>query len=99
MISPACRCGWRKEDPKHVIIFCPDRAHHRRRLYEVAGTNRYEQMMSTGKALRAIARRVMSKGLLGQFSLAKEQSDWVEGRERGGEGEDEGEGADSSDDE
>ena len=41
----------------------------------------------------------MSEGLLGQFSLAKEQSDWVEGRERGGEGEDEGEGADSSDDE
>ena len=41
----------------------------------------------------------MSKGLLGQFSLAKEQSDWVEGRERGGEDEDEGEGADSGNDE
>ena len=99
VITPASRCGWRKKNPKHVIIFCPDRAHHRCRLDEAAGTNRYEWMMSTGKGLRAVARRVMSKSLLGQFSLAKEQSDWVEGRERGGEGEDEGEGADSSDDE
>ena len=41
----------------------------------------------------------MSKGLLGQFSLAKEQSDWVEGRERGGEDKEEDESADSSNDE
>ena len=108
VISPACRCGWQKEDPKHVIIFCPDRAHHRRRLYEAAGTNRYERMMSTGKGLRAVTRWVMSKSLLGQFSLAKEQNDWVEGKERGDNGEnksenedkdkseDEGKGADNS---
>ena len=54
---------------------------------------------SSKGGLQAVARWVMSKGLLGQFPLAKELSDWVEGRERGGEGEDEGEGADSSDDE
>ena len=52
-----------------------------------------------GKGLREVARWVMSEGLLDQFSLAKEQSEWVEGRERGGEGEDEGEYADGSDDE
>ena len=38
--------------------------------------------MSAGKGLRAVARWVMSKGLLGQSSLAKEQSDWVKGREK-----------------
>ncbi|MCJ1265039.1 hypothetical protein MMC22_004914 [Lobaria immixta] len=67
------------------------------------GTNRYEQMISTGKGLRAVARWVMSEGLLGQFLLAKEQSDWAEGRGKRGmgedEGEDEGEDADSSDNE
>ena len=98
VISPACRCGWRKEDPKHVIMFCPDRAQHRYRLYEAAGTNRYEQLMSTGKGLRAVARWVMSEGLLGQFLLAKEQSDWAEGRGKRGLGEDEGEDADRSSD-
>ena len=37
-------------------------------------------MMSTGKGLRAVARWVMSKGLLSQFWLAKEQIDRVESR-------------------
>lgn len=45
-----------------------------------------------------MARWVMSEGLLGQLSIAKEQSHWVASGERGGEGEDEGGDADSSDD-
>ena len=45
-----------------------------------------------------MARWVMSEGLLGQFSLAKAQRQWVASGERGGEGEDEGGDADSSDD-
>ena len=36
--------------------------------------------MSTGKGLRAVARWVMSEGLLLQFSLANEQIHRVEGR-------------------
>ena len=23
MVSPACQCGWRRQDVKHIIIFCP----------------------------------------------------------------------------
>ena len=41
----------------------------------------------------------MSEGLLGQFSLARKQSDWVESRDKRGEGEDEGEDTDGSDEE
>ena len=82
VIFPAYRCGWQKKDPKHLIIFCPDQAHHHCRLYEAAKTNQYKRMMSTGKRLRAVARWVMSKSLLSQFSLAKEQSDWVESKKK-----------------
>lgn len=48
--------------------------------------------MSTGKGLRAVARWPTSEGLLGQFSLAKEQRDWVEGKRKGSGDEDEEEG-------
>ena len=44
--------------------------------------SQYRELMSTGKGLRAVARWVMSEGLLSQFSLAKEQIDHVEGRAR-----------------
>lgn len=80
MISPACQGGWRRQDPKHVIIFCPNHARNRRSLYEAAGTDRYQGTMSTGKGLRAVARWARSEGLLLQFSLAKVQIDRVEGR-------------------
>ena len=80
VVSPACQCGWRQQDPKHIIIFCPNHAHNRRSLYEAAGTSRYQELMSTGKGLRAVARWVINEGLLSQFALAKEQIDRAEGR-------------------
>ena len=51
--------------------------------------------MSTGKGLRAVARWVMSEGLLSQISLAKEQINRVEGRAR----EDDDDGDDGADEE
>ena len=82
VVSPACQCGWRRQDPKHVIIFYPNHARNRHSLYEAAGTSQYRELMSTGKGLRVVARWVVSEGLLSQFSLAKEQVDYVEGRAR-----------------
>ena len=61
VISPACQCGWRRQDPKHVILFCPRHAHIRRRLLEAAGTDRYLEILSTGKGLGAVARWVMDE--------------------------------------
>lgn len=78
IVSLACQCGWRREDPIHVIIFCPNRGRSRRDLYEAAGTSRYKEIMSTGKGLRAVTRWVMDKKILLQFSLAKEQIDRIE---------------------
>lgn len=63
-------------------MLCPNHAHNRRRLFEAAGTDRYQDILSTGKGLRAVARWVMNEGLLAQLSLAKEQIDGVEGRTR-----------------
>ena len=57
----------------------------------MAGTDRYVEIMSTGKGLRAVARWVMSERLLSQFSLAKEQIDRAEGRVGDRIGEEEGE--------
>ena len=80
VVSPACQCGWRRQDPKHVVIFFPEHTRNRRGLYESAGTDRYDEIMSTGKGLRAVTRWVTSQGLLSQFSLAKEQRDRAKGR-------------------
>lgn len=55
VFSPACQCGWRRQDPKHVVIFCLERAYNRQNLYETAGANKYDETMSTGKGLRAVA--------------------------------------------
>ena len=49
VVSPACQCGWRHQDPEQVVISCPERARHRRRLYDAAGTDRYHEILSTGK--------------------------------------------------
>lgn len=26
VLYPACQCGWRRQDPKHIVMFCPDHA-------------------------------------------------------------------------
>ena len=49
------------------------------------------KFLSTGKGPRAVAQGALSEGLLGQFSLAKEQSDGVEGKAKETRDEDENE--------
>ena len=84
MLSPACGCGWRRQDPKHVIMFCPNHAATRNRPYEEAGTRHYMKMLATKRGLRAVAEWVMREGLLHQFLLAKEHAEWAENRKREG---------------
>ena len=80
VVAPACRSGCPRQNPKHVLMFCPDHARNRPKLFEAAGTYKYREILSTGNGLRAVARWVMSEGVLTQCSLAKEQTDRVEGR-------------------
>lgn len=49
VLSPACQCGWRRQDPKHIIMFCPDHAATRDRLFEEAGTRQCEVMLAAKK--------------------------------------------------
>ena len=79
--TPACSCGWQNEDPKHGIMFCPDRAHHCHRLYEAARPTDMKKLCQPEKG-SAVTKWAMSEGLRNRFSLAKEQSDWVEGKGR-----------------
>ena len=64
-------------------------------LFEATGTDRYQEILSTGKGIRGMARWVMSESLLPQFSLAKEQIDGVESRAQ----ENDDDGDDSADEE
>ena len=73
VLSPACQCGWRRQDRKHLVIFCPNHGSNRHRLFRRAETQRYREILSTGKGLRAVAKWIMREGLLGQFLLAGEQ--------------------------
>ena len=75
----------RRQDPKYVIMFCPNHASTRHRLFREVGTQRYQEILSTEKGLRAVARWVMREGLLGQFSLARGQLDRAEKAESGAE--------------
>ena len=85
-LSPACQCGWRRQDPKHIIVFCPKHTiATRNKMYEEAGTRQYLEIRSTREGLRAVARWMMREDLLHQFSLAKEQIDRAERRATEGE--------------
>ena len=36
---PDCPCGWRRQDAKHIVLFCEIYAGSRRRLIKEAGIN------------------------------------------------------------
>ncbi len=73
ILSSACECGWRKQDARHVLLFCPRLGSERQTLLEKAGTADLREMLTTPRGGKAAARWLISIGLLGQFSLAKEQ--------------------------
>ena len=53
---------------------CSNQAHNRPRLYEASCTDRYQEMLSTEKALHAVAQMGHERGdCSSQFLLAKEQ--------------------------
>lgn len=38
-----CQCGWRRQDPKHMVTFRENHSINRRTLYEAAGMERYRK--------------------------------------------------------
>ena len=82
MLSPACGCGWRRQDPKHIIIFCPNHVATRNKLYKEAGTRHYKKILAIKRGLRAVVEWIMRESLLHQFLLAKEHTEWAENRKK-----------------
>ena len=71
--TTSCECGWRKQDAKHILLFCPLFQESRQHLVRSSGTNDFRKMMKTPKGAKASTQWLIQTGLLGQFSLAQEQ--------------------------
>ena len=72
-IDPDCKCGWRKQDIKHILLFCPESHKDRPRLLAEAGTSDFQTMLTTVKESRAAARWMVNLGCLNSFEMASEQ--------------------------
>ena len=72
-IDPDCKCGWRKQDVKHILLFCPKSHKDRPRLLAEAGTGDFQTMLTTTKGVRAAARWMFNSGWLSSFEMASEQ--------------------------
>ena len=71
--SASCPCGWRKQDVKHVLLFCPFYNERRPRLIRQAGTTDFFKILTIPEAIKAASRWMIDSGALGQYSLAQEQ--------------------------
>ena len=65
--SPACPCGWHRQTPEHVIMFC--RLIDNREKMFCAGTNNYQQLTERSKTLKIFTTWLMKTGLVTQFLL------------------------------
>ena len=52
-VEARCPCGWERQTPKHVVMFCPDRT-GRDRMLTAAGTMDYKTLLNSEKGLRAV---------------------------------------------
>ena len=74
VLSPACQCGWREQDSKHITLFYPDYAEGRAEIFRKAGTECFGKIISTKEGVRAAARQIVRADALHQFSLARLQA-------------------------
>ena len=84
-VSPNCLCGAQSETPKHVVIFCPNRATRRAEMLMEVGTPHYGELLTTEEGLAAVSGWFLRHGGLTQFAWAKAEADRPEGGECWGE--------------
>ena len=65
--SPACSCGWHRQTPEHVIMFCR-LIDNREQMFRAAGTSDYQQLTKSSKTLKILTAWLMKTGFLNQFS-------------------------------
>ena len=61
-IDPDCRCGWRRQDVKYILLFYPRSREDRLRLFAEAGTRDFQIMLTTTKGIRVAARWMVNSG-------------------------------------
>lgn len=69
--KPDCDCGWPRQTPKHIILFCPAHAPGRTEMLAEAKTTDFTRLLSTEAGLRAVTRWFLKRDVLTQFSLAR----------------------------
>jgi hypothetical protein len=55
-LKPDCGCGWPRQTPKHIILFCPTHMIGRAEMLSEAKTTDYTKLLSTEVGLRAVKR-------------------------------------------
>jgi hypothetical protein len=80
--KPDCDCGWPRQTPKHIILFCPTQMTGRAEMLSEAKTTDYTKLLSTEAGLRAVTRWFLQRDILTQFSLARIM-DYAKPRRRG----------------
>jgi hypothetical protein len=81
-LQPDCECGWPRQTPKHIILFCPTHRTGRAEMLSEAKTTDYTKLLSTEAGLRAVTKWFLQPDVLTQFSLARTMDD-VKPRRRG----------------
>lgn len=83
---PDCDCGWPRQTPKHIVLFCPThttrRAEMLAEMLAEAKTTNYAELLSTEAGLRAVTKWILQRDVIAQFSLARTMDD-VKPRRKG----------------
>ena len=56
-----------------MLLFCANHQEGRREMVSKAGTNDFHRIDTTSKGLAAATQWIIQRGMLGQYSLAKDQ--------------------------
>jgi hypothetical protein len=73
--KPDCDCGWPRQTPRYVILFCPKHVTGRIEMLAEAKTTDYIRLLSMEAGVRAVTRWFLQRDALTQFSLARTMSD------------------------
>jgi len=69
-VEARCSCGWERQTPKHVVMFCPSLT-GRDQMLAAAGTMDYTTLLATERGLRAVTTWLIRQNILPQFRTAR----------------------------
>ena len=73
-VDPQCSCGFPRQTPKHVLLFCPDIQYPRESMLQAAGTQDYTRLLNTRAGVKAATKWFLHANILQQFTLAREMA-------------------------